>query len=94
MPSSNCKTLVSQIQNDKVLPQTREYIHGLIDALANAKDEKSGWQVRYELQGALNCLLSQALISELEMDNLLEAAWAIWKPISRTFITERLAKVN
>ncbi len=79
---------------EQVTPRTRLNIANLLSEMVNAKTEEAGWRIRSELQGMINCLELQNVISDLQHDSLGKAIWNIWKPIAQKFIVERVEQAK
>lgn len=82
------------VPNHQVLPGTRLKIKGLLVDLVAVKNEEKGWRLRSELQGMLNCLELQGIISDAELVVLNDAVRLIWTPLARQFVLGRVGSVN
>lgn len=72
------------------MARTRLYISKLLTEMINAKTEQAGWRIRSELQGILNCLELQGVITNSQLESLGNAIGSIWTPLARKFATDRL----
>lgn len=82
------------IPEQKVSPRTRLKIQGLLSDLVAVNNEEKGWRIRSELQGMLNCLELQGIISEAELVAINDAVRLIWTPLARQFVLGRVSTVN
>lgn len=88
------KELIELLSNEQVTQRTRLYISNLFSEMINAKTEEAGWRIRSELQGMINSLELQGVISAMQHSALGEAIGDAWKPLSRSFAVSRLNQVG
>lgn len=94
MSETAINNVLGLLPNQKVLPGTRLKIKGLLSDLVAVNNDEKGWRIRSELQGMLNCLELQGIISEAELVDLNDTVRLIWKPLARQFVLGRLGSVN
>lgn len=94
MSETAINNVLGLVPNQKVLPGTRLKIKGLLSDLVAVNNDERGWRIRSELQGMLNCLELQGIISEEELVELNDAVRLIWTPLARQFVLGRLGSVN
>ncbi len=73
-----------------VKSQSKTYLNELLQEMVQSTSEKKGWGCRYELQGAINLLAAEGILSDQEHEDFNEAIGALWKPLMLSFITERI----
>ncbi len=88
------KKLLELLSNEQVTQRTRVYVNNLLSEMMNAKTEEAGWRIRSELQGMINSLELQGVISAKQHSALGEAIGDAWKPLSRSFAVNRLSQVG
>lgn len=94
MSQTTINSVLGLVPNQKVLPQTLLKIKGLLSELVAINNEEKGWRVRSELQGMLNCLELQGIISEAELVELNNSVRAIWTPLARQFVLNRVGTAS
>lgn len=94
MAETTINYVLGLLASHNVQPGVRLKIKGLLIDMAAVKNEEKGWRVRSELQGMLNCLELQGIISEAELVTLNDAVRGIWTPLARQFVLNRVSTAS
>lgn len=73
-----------------VKAETRIYLTELLLEMGQVENEKKGWGYRFEVQGVINGLATEGVITEAQRDTISETVGEIWKPIARSLAVARL----
>ena len=94
MSEALINSVLGLVPKQKVLSGTRLKIKGLLVDLMAVNIEDKGWRLRSELQGMLNCLELQGIISEAELVAINDTVRLIWTPLARQFVLGRVCSFN
>lgn len=94
MSQTAIDSVLRLVPEQKVLPGTRLKLKGLMVDLVAVNSQENGWRIRSELQGMLNCLELQGIISEAELVAINDAVRLIWTPLARQFVLGRVCSDN
>lgn len=94
MAETTINDVLGLLSSHKVQPGVQLKIKGLLIDMVAVKNEEKGWRVRSELQGMLNCLELQGIISEAALVKVNDAVKAIWTPLARQFVQNRVGTTS